>query len=234
MKKYAKGMALTDTSANYWFSTWVFEQVAKRVIKKGATIDAIDLAEWARWRTSFWARHDARSTTTESPVIDSPFRSHASSTRPWSVLKSIKMATNRPALPSIRSRSSSPGSRPAQLQERHRPHRSLVLAAPDDAMSSRIGLASRSDDTPPAAGSSTSTATQPELPRQRPTRRKHISFDASASPPHHSSRTPNGMTAEQNAFPAPTGHAGDWETGARCLRRRRRSRSMSSATGASR
>ena len=42
--------------------------------------------------------------------------------------------------------------------------------------------ASRSDDTPPAADSSTSTAKQPEPPRQRPTHRQHASFDAPRSP----------------------------------------------------
>lgn len=74
MKKYAKGMALTDTSANYWFSTWVFEQVAKRVIEKGGTIDAASiLAEMGTLENFDTGGMTPPLTTTESPVIDSPF-----------------------------------------------------------------------------------------------------------------------------------------------------------------
>ena len=50
----------------------------------------------------------------------------------------------------------------------HRPHRPSDNAHPTTLKSSRIGPANRSDDTPPAADSSTSTAKQPE-PLSRPT-----------------------------------------------------------------
>jgi Integrase core domain. len=67
------------------------------------------------------------------------------------------------------------------------------------------GPASRSDDTPPAAGSSTSTATQPDPPRRWQTDRPHVSFDAPAPPHDVPPATQTGMSAPRNAFPAPTG-----------------------------
>jgi ABC-type branched-subunit amino acid transport system substrate-binding protein len=74
MKKYAKGMALTDTSANYWFSTWVFEQVANRVMEEGGTIDAASiLAEMGTLEDFDTGGMTPPITTTESPAIDSPF-----------------------------------------------------------------------------------------------------------------------------------------------------------------
>jgi ABC-type branched-subunit amino acid transport system substrate-binding protein len=40
MNKYAKKAARTDVTANYWLSTWVFEQVAKQIADAGGTVDA--------------------------------------------------------------------------------------------------------------------------------------------------------------------------------------------------
>ena len=34
---------LTDITANYWLSTWVFEQVATKIIKDGGTVDAASM-----------------------------------------------------------------------------------------------------------------------------------------------------------------------------------------------
>ena len=69
---------------------------------------------------------------------------------------------------------------------------------------SSIGPADRSDDTPPAADSSTSTAKQPEPP-QRPTRHGDVNFDAPTPPPHASKRNPDVRYRAPNEFLAPTG-----------------------------
>ncbi|MEX0664496.1 MAG: integrase core domain-containing protein [Acidimicrobiia bacterium] len=77
----------------------------------------------------------------------------------------------------------------------HRPHRSLDQRAPDIIEESpRTDPASRSDATPPAADSSTSTTKQPESPRYRPTRREHAGFDAPTPPASHPVTGPNGIT----------------------------------------
>jgi putative transposase len=60
------------------------------------------------------------------------------------------------------------------------PTAASVNAHPTPAKSSPTGPASRSDDTPPATDSSTSTTKQPEPPRQRPTEREPLTFDAPA------------------------------------------------------
>jgi hypothetical protein len=57
--------------------------------------------------------------------------------------------------------------------------------------------ASRSDDTPPAADSSTSTAKQPE-------HSDNVSLDAPAPPPHDPTSTSKMPIERPNAFPAPT------------------------------
>jgi Integrase core domain len=51
----------------------------------------------------------------------------------------------------------------------------------------------------------TSTATQPEPPRQRPTHPDFVSFDAPEPLSHPGSEQPTALTAHPNAFPAPTG-----------------------------
>jgi hypothetical protein len=71
--------------------------------------------------------------------------------------------------------------------------------------SSRIGPASRANDTPPAADSSTSTAKQPERLRQRPTHHLYVSFDAPAPPPTRRHQRRRRSPNTPNAFPAPTG-----------------------------
>jgi hypothetical protein len=80
-----------------------------------------------------------------------------------------------------------------------------VNAHPTVAKASNIGPASRSDDTPPAADSSTSTAKQPEPPPQQPTDHQHVTFDAPA--PHHTRklRRVERSLNNPNEFPAPTG-----------------------------
>ena len=76
----------------------------------------------------------------------------------------------------------------------HRPTGRPANAHPTIAEPSSIGPASRSDDTPPVADSSTSTATQPEPPRQRPTHHQRLNFDAPAPPPHAPTPTPRRFT----------------------------------------
>src|SRR5205823_7000059 len=53
MKQYAKGSPLTDITANYWLSTWVFEQVATKIIKDGGTVDAASMLAGMNNLTNF-------------------------------------------------------------------------------------------------------------------------------------------------------------------------------------
>jgi hypothetical protein len=71
--------------------------------------------------------------------------------------------------------------------------------------SSRIGPADRSNDSPPAADSSTSTAKQPERLRQRPTHHVYVSFDAPAPYPHAPTSTSTTFAEQPNEFSARIG-----------------------------
>jgi hypothetical protein len=65
---------------------------------------------------------------------------------------------------------------------------------------SSISPADRSDDTPPAADSSTSTAKQHEPPHKRPNDNELVSFDAPTSPPHDPTATSTTFTDHSNAL----------------------------------
>src|SRR5439155_16875100 len=77
-------------------------------------------------------------------------------------------------------------------------------AHPTTPKSPRTGPADRSDDTPIALDSSTSTAKQPEPPRQRSTHRQRRASTRARAPAHTPTRTPTALTAHPHAFPAPT------------------------------
>ena len=64
-------------------------------------------------------------------------------------------------------------------------------AHPTLATSSPIGQASQSDDTPPATDSSTSTATHPEPPIQRPNREQEPQLRRARSPTRYRVADPN-------------------------------------------
>jgi branched-chain amino acid transport system substrate-binding protein len=73
MKKYAKGQALTDLSANYWLGTWVFEQVAKQIVKSGGTVDAKSvLAAMGQLSNFDTGGMTPPISTTQAPAIASP------------------------------------------------------------------------------------------------------------------------------------------------------------------
>ncbi len=88
----------------------------------------------------------------------------------------------------------------------HRPHRTLDQRTPDNSVVVAYRLASRSDDTPRAADSSTSTATQPEPHRQRPTQPRNPPATPRPLPrPIYRHELPGTGPTHPNAFPAPTG-----------------------------
>ena len=73
MKKYAKGEATTDLAANYWLSTWVFEQVAKGIVKAGGTVDAKSVLDAMGKLTNFdTGGMTPPISTTQAPTIQSP------------------------------------------------------------------------------------------------------------------------------------------------------------------
>jgi transposase InsO family protein len=72
------------------------------------------------------------------------------------------------------------------------------------ATSSNIGPADRSDDTPAATDSSTSTAKQPDPPHNGQPNHQHINFDAPTPPSNTQNEQPTLLIACPNAFPAPT------------------------------
>ena len=73
MKKYAKGESLTDLAANYWLSTWVFEQVAKQIVKAGGTVDAATMLDAMGKLTNFdTGGMTPPISTTQAPTIQSP------------------------------------------------------------------------------------------------------------------------------------------------------------------
>jgi branched-chain amino acid transport system substrate-binding protein len=73
MRTYAKGEALTDLSANYWLSTWVFEQVAKKIAAGGGTVDKTSVLDAMGQLSNFSTGGMTPPITTTAPVtVESP------------------------------------------------------------------------------------------------------------------------------------------------------------------